>query len=103
MIARIHVRVRNTGMKASPAGSASAGPRVVLLTNDHGVDYSVAPAYRDAGAPQPVPALAPGESTELVWDGIAVPQSLGIHALTARIVGNDSEINHSNDEITRWF
>lgn len=103
MLARIHVRVRNTGMLTSPAGTAAAGPRVALLLNDHGVNYAIDPLYHDAAPAQALPELAPGESTELSWDSVAIPQTLGVYAITARIIGNDSESNHSNDEVTRYF
>jgi hypothetical protein len=102
--ARIQVRVRNTGMKTSPAGDgASSGPRVSLLINDHGVNYAVTPSYRDAGTTQALPELAPGQSAILSWESVTLPQTLGLYALTARVVGNDSELNHSNDEVTRHF
>jgi hypothetical protein len=102
--ARIRVHVTNRGASPSPAGSASSGPRLELLVNDNGTDYALAPAYRDAGPAQAIPALGRDESVDLVWDDVRLaPSHQGLYSVTARVTGNDTESNRSNDEITRQF
>lgn len=103
MIANLRVVVTNQGTKPSPAGTATTGPRVNLLLNEHGANYSVEPVFQDAAPAKALPALALGKSAELVWENVAIPASLGLYPITAKILGTDGEPNHSNDEVTREF
>jgi 2',3'-cyclic-nucleotide 2'-phosphodiesterase (5'-nucleotidase family) len=98
ILAQIQVRVRNVGTKASPTGA-----RLTLLLNQNGVNGAVDAVYQQAAAPQVLPEIAPGQSRELSWEGVAIPKTLGVYAITAQITGNDIELNHTNDEVTRHF
>ncbi len=97
--ARIRVRIRNNGTIASSAGTLANGPRVALLANQHGVNYSIEPKYTPLSAEQKLRVLAPGESQELIWNDVTLPRKLGVHAITVRILGTEREVNHSNDGV----
>ena len=91
-------------MWCAPTSSASAnrGPSVALLLNQNGVNYGKHPDFRDAGTPRALGALGAGESVDLIWDDVLIPEQLGLFAITAKIRDSD-ETNYSNNEVTRWF
>jgi hypothetical protein len=101
MLANIRVKVRNYGAAASTVES-STPPTVQLMSNRNGVNYAVDPEYYSLSDSQGIPSLSPGESKEYQWQAI-VPEYDGIYPITAQIHGVNSEVNHSNDQVTRLF
>jgi len=96
MKATIYVKVRNTGSLPS-AGFVS------LALNEWGADYTHDPKYRVVGGPQPTSILLPGGESEVSWEGIAIPESRGVFAVSAFVTGTEFEVNHTNDKTTRHF
>ncbi len=102
VIARIRVRVKNYGTNPSPLGTANGGPKLHLLMNKNGVNYSIDPEYTEIGAYQMIKLLNSGESQVLSWD-VTLPEQQGLFPITAKIEGNSTENNHANDEATLWL
>ena len=95
--ARVQVRIRNLGLEASQASA-----QVRLWTNLNGTHLERENNMAPISEAQSVSILNFGESQVLSFD-VDVPGDLGIYGVTARITGNEEEINHLNDEATRYF
>ncbi len=101
MLANVQVKVSNSGATASKFGE-NHQPTVHLLTNKNGTNSALNPQYEPLSSPRDIPLLNPGESKIYSWQ-VTLPSFEGIYSVTAQIRGLESEVNHSNHEITRFF
>ena len=102
MRARIKVKVTNTGV--SPANALGVQPTTArLFWNAQGANTAVSPDYIEAGGAQAVPTLPSLSHTTLVWEEVILTEDRGLFGVTARLEGTNDEVNHNNDEATRYF
>jgi 2',3'-cyclic-nucleotide 2'-phosphodiesterase (5'-nucleotidase family) len=98
MQATVRVKVQNFGMTPSPA----RGVTLKLLADRNGTNQAIEPNWDEVGSAQAVPQLAPGNSTVLKWQ-VRLPIDKGLYSVTPTLSGIGGEVNHSNDQVTRWF
>ncbi|MGE0615066.1 MAG: metallophosphoesterase [Bacteriovoracia bacterium] len=98
--ASLRIKVFNFGLEAS----ARSGRELEILGSLTGGNLAVETQFVALSGQIPLPSIAPGASTEVALDVVLPGDSeFGLYPLTARITGGVDEINHTNDEATRWF
>jgi 2',3'-cyclic-nucleotide 2'-phosphodiesterase (5'-nucleotidase family) len=102
MKAEVRVAIKNFGMTPSVAGSDTDGPRVDILSNRNGTDYSQDPDFDELGDTQGIPSLGAGETKILTWE-IEIPEFKGVFPVTARIDGRDAQLDQENGQTTHFF
>lgn len=103
MKAEVSVRVRNLGRQYSKAGHwFSKGPTLHLYANKNGDDLSKDPEYVDLVVPFDVPSIEPDGKPVFVWTA-TIPEVNGRFPVTAALKGIDTEVNPTNNQMTRWF
>ncbi len=95
--AQVKVRVKNMGATESDEGAV-----LKLMMNQNYTDYSRELTYLEIGDQFAIPALAPGESKEFKWN-VQLSRHQGLYPITAKIEGNEFQVDHTYDEVTRWF
>jgi 5'-nucleotidase len=102
-MAKIQVKIRNYGEETSKAQAGRGFATVQLLLNANGSDYGPTPIYEPAAEPRRIPPLARDESVTLEWDNVFLPIHQGLHNLRVEIQNTDDEVDHTNDQVIRWF
>ena len=97
LVANVSVTVHNFGGTASPAGAF-----LIIAKNKNGNNLAITENYASLTNNLPIGSIEPGESKELQATVTLTPDR-GVFSITAMIRGNDFEVNHGNDDVTRYF
>ena len=96
--ARVSVNVHNFGGTATP----DSGPVLLIMKNKNGNNFAIDANYEPLVDRISIASLAPGESR--VYEAtVTVTPDRGVYGITALIRGNDFEVNHGNEDVTRYF
>lgn len=90
---KIDARVSNFGAQATDGSSAT-----LHILHSSGYIRKGEMTHEEWGNSQPIPALKPGASTLISWE-IQVSDDEIRSGARVQIQGNDSEVNHTNDEL----
>ena len=98
VVARVAVRVRNTGM------TESSGPtKVRLEVNLNGIDWARPFALREAAEPKVIPPLSADDSYTATWEEVRFPlYEGGLTTITAEADSVTDEFDLESNRATRW-
>jgi hypothetical protein len=102
VFAKIQVIVRNFGELPSKAPDLNS-PMIHILLNRNGSDYGPTEQYIPAGSPKKIPSLSRDQSFVFEWDKVFLPVHNGLYNLRVEIRDTQDEIDHTNDQVIRWF
>ena len=94
---------RRARSKLSPVSSASpTGAYLMIAKNKNGNNLAVPESYAELTNTIQIGAVEPGASQQFHATVTLTPDR-GVFSITAMIRGNDFEVNHGNDDVTRYF
>ena len=97
LTAKITVTVHNFGETTSPQGAY-----LILAKNRNGNNLALTENYANLTKTMPIGEIAPG-GTQTFEATVTLTPDRGVFSVSAMIRGNDFEVNHGNDDVTRYF